>query len=95
LRRLVHFLVTAQSLILPVFPQPIPYEAASRWQQRQALFSACQVLEPAFPYLSPTDWELALGEVQPSLCAVPGQVLLTHEGLAQLTYYLAGYVPAR
>lgn len=77
-----------------VFPPPLPYREASDWQQRQAAFSAGQLLEPAFPYLTRTDWQRALNAVQPALYIVADQVLLTHDGLAQVSHYVATARPA-
>jgi len=76
------------------FPPPLAYRDASPWQQHQAQFSACQVLEPAFPYLRRADWQQALGGVEPTLYVIADQVLLTNDGLAQLTHYLATCMPA-
>jgi hypothetical protein len=81
-------------LLLDLFPPPLPYEDASPWQQRRALFNACLALDCAFPYLSRADWQRALDTVQPALYAAADQVLLTYDGLAQLTYYLATFMAA-
>ena len=78
----------------PTFPAPLPYQEASTWQQRRAAFSAGQLLEPAFPYLNLVDWQRALDTVQPALYVLADQVLLTHDGLAQVTHHVATAVPA-
>lgn len=78
----------------PAFPPSLPYQEASAWQRRQAAFSAGQLLEPAFPYLNLVDWQRALDTVQPAFYVLADQVLLTHDGLAQVTHYAATAVPA-
>ena len=73
-----------------MFPPPVPYAAASSTQRQQALLSARQVLDVAFPHLSRAHWLAALDEVQPPLLALPDHpVHLTHEGLAALAGHLA------
>lgn len=76
------------------FPVSLLYLEASPWQQRQAAFSAGQLLEPAFPYLKREDWQRALNAVYPALYLVGEQVLLTYDGLAQVIHYVATYMPA-
>ncbi|MGI4742716.1 MAG: hypothetical protein ACRYG7_46760 [Janthinobacterium lividum] len=73
---------------------PLPYAAASPTQRQQALLSARHVLDVVFPHLSRAHWVAALDEVRPPLLALPDQpVLLTHEGLAALTFHLAPAPP--
>jgi hypothetical protein len=73
-----------------LLPPPLPYAAASPTQRQQALLSARQVLDVAFPHLSRAHWVAALDEVQPPLLALPDQpVHLTHDGLAVLAFHLA------
>jgi hypothetical protein len=73
-----------------MFPPPLPYAAASPTQRQQALLSARQVLDVAFPHLSRAHWVAALDEVQPPLLNLPDQpVHLAHEGLAALAFHLA------
>jgi hypothetical protein len=69
---------------------PLFYAQATAAEQHQALLSARQVLDAAFPQVSPTQWAAALTQANPALLvAEPGPVRPSHEGLTALVYHLA------
>jgi len=71
-------------------PTPILYAQATAAEQHQALLGARQVLDAAFPHVSPAQWAAALTQANPALLvAEPGPARPSHEGLAGLVYHLA------
>jgi hypothetical protein len=66
----------------------LPYSHASPWQRSEALRSARQVLDVAYPFLSRSQWLQALDDLQPTLCLVADEVLVPHTSLAALVYHL-------
>jgi hypothetical protein len=70
---------------------PLSYSHASPWQRTEALRSARQVLDAAYPFLSRSQWLQALDDLQPSLCLVDDEVIVPHASLATLVYHLETY----
>jgi hypothetical protein len=78
------------SSLMSTSPTPLFYAQATAAEQHQALLGARQVLDAAFPHVSPAQWAAALTQTNPALLvAEPGPVRPSHEGLAGLVYHLA------
>jgi hypothetical protein len=69
----------------------LPYSHASHWQRSEALRSARQVLDAAYPFLSRSQWLQVLDDLQPSLSLVDDEVIVPHASLATLVYHLETY----
>lgn len=75
---------------MPTSPTLLCYAQATAAQQHQALLGARQILDAAFPHVSPAQWAAALIQANPTLLVTESDLLRpSHEGLAGLVHHLA------
>lgn len=69
----------------------LPYAQASPFQRAQGLRSARAILEAAYLFLSPAQWQQALDHLQLPLHVSGGQAAFLPDGLGVLVHYLEAH----